>query len=247
MDLVTLVTACSLTIDPKLVHALIWHQSGGEPWIIAVEREPSPRVYPSMRDAIREARLISGGNAVRVGLAGLPVPASKVAPSVLLPCRNVAMAAAQIAKHGSRCRAYPHLKSDPTFCAVAVYRGSWDHPDVKFATEVAASVGKGDAPNFDMPPNTSTEIFDLADEQQSDTDPTVVDDTPAFGERLKSWASALFPSKPNPQKSEPERSATVASPPAAPPLAVSSRTTVSERKARDRELFVRRSSGESAQ
>jgi hypothetical protein len=196
MELVTLVTACSLAIDPKLVHALIWHQSGGEPWTIAVEREPSPRVYPSMRDAIREARLISGGNAVRVGLAGLPVPASKVAPSVLLPCRNVAMAAVQIAKHGSRCRAHPHLKSDPTFCAVAVYRGSWDHPDVKFATEVAASVGKGDAPNFDMPPNTSTEIFDLADEQQSDTDPTVVDDTPAFGERLKSWASALFPSSP---------------------------------------------------
>src|SRR4029078_2811456 len=114
MDLVTLVTACSLTIDPKLVHALIWHQSGGQPWIIAVEREPSPRVYPSMRDAIREARSISAGNAVRVGLAGLQAPASKVAASVLLPCRNVAMAAVQVAKYGSRCKAHPHLKSDPT-------------------------------------------------------------------------------------------------------------------------------------
>jgi hypothetical protein len=31
MDLTTLVTACSLTIDPKITHALIWHQSGGEP------------------------------------------------------------------------------------------------------------------------------------------------------------------------------------------------------------------------
>jgi hypothetical protein len=247
MDLVTLVTACSLTVDPKLMHALIWHQSGGEPWTIAVEREPSPRVYPGMRDAIREARLISVGNAVRVGLAGLPIPASKVAASVLLPCRNVAMAAVEIAKHGNRCKAHPHLKSDPTFCAVAVYRGSWDHPDVKFATEVAASVGKGDAPNFDMLRNTSTEMFDLADERQYDTDPTVVDDTPAFAERLKSWASALFPSKPNPQKSEPERSATVASPPVEPPPAGLSRAPVSERKPRERELFVRRSSGEPAQ
>ena len=30
MDLV-LVAACALTVDPKLMHALIWHQSGGEP------------------------------------------------------------------------------------------------------------------------------------------------------------------------------------------------------------------------
>ena len=245
MDLLTLVTACSLTVDPKLMHALIWHQSGGEPWTIAVQGEPSPRVYPGMQDAIREARSIPAGNAVRVGLAGLQVPASKVAASVLLPCRNVAMAAVQIAKHGSRCKAHPHLKSDPSFCAVAVYRGSWDHPDVKFATEVAASVRDLDAPNFDMPPNTGTEIFDLEDEQQSDTDPTVVDDTPAFAERLKSWASALFPSKPNPQRSELERSATVVSP-SLEPTPTGSRAPVSERKVRERELFVRRSSGEPA-
>jgi hypothetical protein len=31
MDLVTLVTACALAVDPKLMHALVWHQSGGEP------------------------------------------------------------------------------------------------------------------------------------------------------------------------------------------------------------------------
>ena len=45
MDLVTLVTACALSVEPKLMHALIWHQSGGEPWAVAVQNERMPRVY----------------------------------------------------------------------------------------------------------------------------------------------------------------------------------------------------------
>ena len=44
MDLVTLVTACALSVEPKLMHALIWHQSGGEPWAVAVQNEPMSRV-----------------------------------------------------------------------------------------------------------------------------------------------------------------------------------------------------------
>jgi len=36
VDLVTLVAACALTVDPKLMHALVWHQSGGEPWSFSV-------------------------------------------------------------------------------------------------------------------------------------------------------------------------------------------------------------------
>src|SRR5215475_1585883 len=71
MDLVTLVTACALSVEPKLMHALIWHQSGGEPWAVAVQNERMPRVYASMQEAISEAHSIS--DTVRVGLAGLPV------------------------------------------------------------------------------------------------------------------------------------------------------------------------------
>ena len=56
MDLVTLVTACALAVDPKLMHALVWHQSGGEPWAVSVQGEPSPRVYSSLDEAIRETR-----------------------------------------------------------------------------------------------------------------------------------------------------------------------------------------------
>ena len=151
MDLVTLVTACALAVDPKLMHALVWHQSGGEPWAVSVQGEPNPRVYPSMDEAIRET-------------APAPLAASFVSVSPGFPCRH------RKSQHPSfchaatsrwrpfrspstpaRCKTHPRLKADPTFCAVAVYRGSWEQPDVKFATDIATSVAKGDAPNFDMP------------------------------------------------------------------------------------------------
>ena len=227
MDLVTLVTACALAVDPKLMHALVWHQSGGEPWAVSVQGEPSPRVYSSLDEAIRETRASSIAGVVRVGLAGLSVSPSKVAASVLLPCRNVAMAAVQISKHTSR-------------CAVAVYRGSWEQPDLKFATDIATSVAKGDAPNFDMPKGTSTEIFDTVADPSLDPNTPAVDATDASPERARGWSSALFPSKLKPATREPDNTssdhpAAVQSPsprmPAAPPP---------QSNPQDRELFVRR-------
>lgn len=240
MDLVTLVTACALTVDPKLMHALVWHQSGGEPWAISVQGEPSPRVYPNMNDAIKETRSGSARGMVRVGLAGGLVPPMRVSASVLLPCRNVAIAANQISKHASRCKIHPRLKTDPTFCAVAVYRGSWDQPDVKFATDVAATVTKGDAPNFDMPPGTSTAIFDIADDLPSDGTAPVVDITATFAEQTRSWSSALFPTK---SKSLSEPSERIAAPPppaAEPPSPASPASFPFKGNPQDRELFVRR-------
>lgn len=193
MDLITLITACALGVDPKLMQALVWQQSGGEPWAVSVQGEPNPRIYQSMDDAIRDMHETSTHTIVRVGLAGVPTPAARISASVLLPCRNVAMAAVQISKNTIRCKTHPQLKDDPIFCAIAVYRGSWTHPDVKFATNVAASVAKGDAPNFDMPPGTSTEIFDLADDQKSDAGASVIDITATVAEQLRGWSSALFP------------------------------------------------------
>jgi hypothetical protein len=241
MDLVTLVTACALAVDPKLMHALVWHQSGGEPWAVSVQGERSPRVYAGMDDAIREARASPIGSVVRVGLAGLSVPPSRVTASVLLPCRNVAMAAAQIAKHASRCKTHPRLKTDPTFCAVAVYRGSWEQPDVNFATDVATSVAKGDAPNFDMPRGTSTEIFDTASDPPSDADTPVVAAAPAANERVRSWSSALFPARSNRLASESESSTPVRSPTVESPLPRMPAAPPTESNAQDRDLFVRRS------
>jgi hypothetical protein len=200
MDLVTLVTACALSVEPKLMHALIWHQSGGEPWAIAVQNEPMPRVYSSMQEAISEAHSVSAANdTVRVGLAGLPVSPLKANAAMFLPCRNVAIAAQRIARLAARCKTHPRLKADPNFCAVAVYRGSWQRPDAKFAHAVAATVAKGDAPNFDMPKDTNIELLDIGSETPPSSSDSVLGSGSASEERDRGWSSALFPS--NPQQS----------------------------------------------
>ena len=240
MDLLTLVTACAFTVDPKLMHALAWHQSGGEPWAISVEGEPSPRIYPNMNDAINETRSGSTRGTVRVGLAGVLVPPTRVSPSVLLPCRNVAMAADQIRKHTSRCKSHPRLKTDPTRCAVAVYRGSWEQPDFKFATDVAATVTKGDAPNFDMPRGTSTEIFDTADDTTSGADVRVVDMTTTFADQTRGWSSALFPTKSKPSLEQSERATTPTPQVTEPPSFASPTSPLGKSNPQDRDLFVRR-------
>src|SRR5436305_4557720 len=110
MDLVTLVTACALGLEPKLMHALVWHQSGGEPWAVSVQGETLPRVYPSMREAISETRAFSAGSTVRVGLAGLAINPTRVNVSMFLPCRNVSLAARHIEKLTVRCKTHPRLK-----------------------------------------------------------------------------------------------------------------------------------------
>src|SRR5262245_11446467 len=196
MDLVTLVTACTLTVDPKLMHALVWHQSGGEPWAISVRSEALPRVYGSMQEAIQEMRAGSAGyDTVRVGLAGVPIAPSKIAPGVFLPCRNIAMASKELGKLTDRCKMHRRLKFDLTHCAVAIYRGSWEQPDVQFADAVARSVVKG-TPNFDMPNNVAVEFFDLASEtlaSQPNADPS--ETARAGQERKRGWLSALFPAR----------------------------------------------------
>lgn len=56
MNLTTLITACTRMLDPKVIHALIWHQSGGEPWRFSVWGGQQPRVLRSMGEAVRTAR-----------------------------------------------------------------------------------------------------------------------------------------------------------------------------------------------
>jgi hypothetical protein len=204
MDLVTLVTACALSVEPKLMHALIWHQSGGEPWAVAVRNEPMPRIYSSMQEAISEAHSVSVANdTVRVGLTGLPVSPLKANAAMFLPCRNVAIAAQRIAKLADRCKGHPRLKTDPNFCAVAVYRGSWQQPDVKFAQAVAATVAKGDAPNFDMPKDATIELLDIGSDTPPPSDDSLLGSISASEERDRGWSSALFPSNPQQSANEP--------------------------------------------
>jgi hypothetical protein len=103
MDLLTLVTARTLTVEPNVMHALIWEQSGGEPWSFSIQGQGWPRVFPTMQDAIREAQtsLPSRGR-VRVGLAGLSSDARRLDGS--------ATEAAPVAPSRSSRRRWPQQK-----------------------------------------------------------------------------------------------------------------------------------------
>lgn len=197
MDLVTLVTACSLAFDPKVMHALVWQHSGAEPWSVLAKGEASPRVYANVWQAIDEMRAKPpAGSTVRVGLAGLPVDAAQIRTTLLLPCRNIATATEQLAKLVDRCKTHPRLNADPTFCAVAVYRGSWERPDTEFAHAVQASVAKGDAPNFDMSDDIEFNSLNIASELPAQENTVSREPAIALDERERGWSSGLFPAKP---------------------------------------------------
>jgi hypothetical protein len=139
MDLVTLVTACALTVDPKVMHALISQQSGGEPWSFSAPGQSWPRVFPTLEDAFREARVFVRGR-IRIGLAGLPADGQSATVAMFAPCPNITVAAREIAQLAERCTTFSRLKGDPIYCAIAAYHGSWDQPDLVFADGVKTTV-----------------------------------------------------------------------------------------------------------
>jgi hypothetical protein len=197
MDLVTLVTACALTVDPKIMHALIWHQSGGEPWSFTVPGERQPQVYHTVREAIDAVRAIDRDIAIRVGLTGLSADPRSVSVAMFAPCPNITLAARQIAQLGERCKTSPRFKGDPIYCAIAAYHGARDRPDNAFADAVRTSVAKNDAPDFEMPRDAG---IDFADVGAAPPQPVFENTAPAPplapDDRQRGWSSALFPVKP---------------------------------------------------
>jgi hypothetical protein len=120
MDLTTLITACTLTVDPNVMHALTWHQSGGEPWAFSVSGpgQHHPQVLKSMEDAVRAARDTQPNTVViRVGLTGLPGAPRSVTATMFTPCSNIASAARWIAQLVELCKASTRSKGDPNRCA----------------------------------------------------------------------------------------------------------------------------------
>jgi hypothetical protein len=205
LDLVTLVTACALSIDAKVMHALIWQQSGGAPWSFSVPGEAHPRVYSTMREALREARtLLPDDRAIRTGLTGLTASPRSVTAALFVPCVNITMAARQIAQLGERCRTVPRFKTGLIDCAIAVYRGSWEQPDTSFAQAVKASIAKADAPNFDLPKDAYFDPADSASETPvADPHVTFAGSVGDRDDRQCGWSSALFPAKPPQPKQAP--------------------------------------------
>ena len=196
MDLVTLITACALSLDPKVMHALIFEQSGGEPWSFLAPSEAIPWVLPTLQDAVREARAVRPlGARLRVGLTGLPANPRAVTAALFAPCPNITLAARQIIPFVELCTATS--KPDPIYCAIAVFRGSWDRPDTRFADAVRATVEKGNAPNFDMPKDAYFDANDLASNvRKSGPETAVQPPAQLFDDPTHAWSSGLFPAKP---------------------------------------------------
>jgi hypothetical protein len=205
MDLVTLIAACALSVgptslpsapDPKVMHALIWEQSGGEPWSFSVPGENLPRVLPTIKDAIREARATRhNGSRIRVGLTGLSTHPRSVAAMTFVPCANITMAVRQLAQLVERCKTTS--KPDPIYCAIAAYRGSWHRPDTRFAEAVRTTVEKGNAPNLDMPKDAYFDGSDIASNTpMPGPDDHVEAPEQTRDDRVRGWSSALFPAKP---------------------------------------------------
>jgi hypothetical protein len=197
MDLITLVASCALTVDPKLMHALIWHQSGGEPWSFSVPGEQQPQVYRSAREAVHEAHTAHSTDfPIRIGLTGLAVDSASATLAMFTPCPNISMAARQITLLVERCKVLPRFTANSTRCAIAAYRGSWDHPDNKFADAVLTSLATGDAPNFDMPDDIADRSDDVATKPSVAGQGVSAARSTAPDDRQQAWSSALFPARP---------------------------------------------------
>jgi hypothetical protein len=112
MNLRTLVTACALTVDPKIMHALIRHQSGGEPWAFSVSGH-QPQVLRAQGTPSMQARHLAGRCRHTVGLAGLPGAPRNVTATMFAPCFNIASAVRQLAQLAERLQLALEGRSDP--------------------------------------------------------------------------------------------------------------------------------------
>jgi hypothetical protein len=196
MDLVALVAACALAVDPKVMHALIWHQSGGDPWSFSVPGGRQQQVYRTMREAVAEAQTaLPGGVPIRVGLTGLAAYPTTATAAMFTPCLNISMAARQITQLVDRCKTVPPVRTNPIHCAIAAYRGSWDHPDNKFADAVQTSVANGDAPNFDMPDDSYVASGDVTPETARAGQRTFTTPPVTLDDQQQGSSSALFPAR----------------------------------------------------
>ena len=201
MDLTTLVTACALAVDPKIMHALIWHQSGGEPWSFTVAGVHQPQVFREVSNAVDAAHeTYPADAAIRIGLTGLLATPRSVAAAMFAPCSNVTVAARQIAQLAERCKTFPHSNGDPIYCAIAAYHGSWERPDIAFADAVRTSVANNDAPDFEMPARTDVNAAEIRSARRPPFHDTAMAAPAAPDDRERARLSPLFPVKSRPSE-----------------------------------------------
>jgi len=204
MDLTTLVTACALAVDPNIMHALIWHQSGGEPWSFTVAGVHQPQVFQDVSDAVDVAHdTYPADVAIRIGLTGLSATPRSVTATMFVPCSNITIAARQIAQLAEHCKTSPHVSGDPIYCAIAAYRGSWERPDNAFAYAVRTSVANNDAPDFEMPTRTDVNATEVGSARRPAFHDTAMAAPAPPDDRERARLSPLFPVKSRPSERPP--------------------------------------------
>ncbi|MCB1563911.1 MAG: hypothetical protein KDJ75_10080, partial [Alphaproteobacteria bacterium] len=95
MDLVTLLTVCTLGFDTKLMQAIAIVQSGGEPYVYKIDDRIAR--FDTAEEAIAAARTRQEeGKKIRIGLMGLDIDllAATAEPNEAMfePCVNVNIA-----------------------------------------------------------------------------------------------------------------------------------------------------------
>jgi hypothetical protein len=183
------------------MHALIWHQSGGEPWSFTVPGVHQPQVFRNVRDAVDAAHdAYPADVAIRIGLTGLSATPRSVAAAMFAPCSNITIAARQIAQLAEHCKTSPHVSGDPIYCAIAAYHGSWNWPDNAFADAVRKSVANNDAPDFEMPGRTDVNAGEVRSARRPAFRDTAIAPPAAPDDRERARLSPLFPVKSRPSE-----------------------------------------------
>jgi hypothetical protein len=109
--------------------------------------------------------------------------------------QNHSIAARQVTQLIDRCKITACFTALSIHCAIAACGGSWDRPNNKFADAVLASAATGDAPNFDMPDDTSPGSDGVA------APPFVAGQRPSVArsaapdDQQQGWSSALVPTR----------------------------------------------------
>lgn len=172
MDLLTLITVCSLDYERATMHRLIAVESHGEPYSYRVIGEGENHTFDTPEAAI-EAALAEqdAGKRVRIGLTGLQADlraeASKPLAGLWEPCANIALAARQLAQFQKNCGKADSTGSD-AYCAIARWHAPEGeppadtfaqnvllYPESELPNPTLAATGDGSAQGGSAAPNAA--------------------------------------------------------------------------------------------
>ena len=185
----------------------------------------------------------------RLAAAGALAFSLAAAPGALAAARSHGMSLFGDLKYGEGFTHFDYVGPDaPKGGRIVMLAPNWaNNQNPQTFNTLNGYVTKGDAPNFDMPPGTSTAIFDIADDLPSDSMPLVIDITATFAEQARGWSSALFPTKSKPPVEQSELTANPAPPAAEQPSPTSPAPFPFTSSPQDHVLFVPRVGAERPQ